>query len=124
MKEAAIVGLGGCIGSVARYLLGGLISQHSGALRFPMPTFLVNIGGCLVIGILAGLSARLNLFNSEAKLFLFTGLLGGFTTFSSFGLETFSLLKRGEMGVAALYVGLSVVVGLALVWAGFRATGG
>lgn len=88
--------------------------------RFPYSTFAVNILGCLVIGILAGLAERYELFGPGTRLFLFTGLLGGFTTFSAFGLDAMFLLRRGELLVAALYAVASVVLGIAAVWLGLK----
>ena len=122
MKEAMIVGLGGCVGSMGRYLIGGLVLHHAGPMKFPLSTFLINVAGCLLIGVLGGLGERHHI-TLEAKLFLMTGVLGGFTTFSAFGLETMSLIKRGDVGIAALYACLSVALGVAAVWAGFRAAG-
>lgn len=87
---------------------------------FPWATFTVNVCGCLAIGLLAGLAGRFHLFSENATLFLFTGLLGGFTTFSSFGLETLLLLRRGEWGWAALYVVGSLLLGLLAVWLGMK----
>lgn len=120
MRALLLVGLGGFLGSIARYRLGGLVTQWTLQHRFPFGTFVVNVLGCLVIGLLAGLAERHNAFSLDARLFLFTGLLGGFTTFSAFGLETMELLRRGDFVTAALYVGASVVVGLAAVWVGLR----
>ena len=73
----------------------------------------MNVLGCLVAGVLAALAERHHLLSPDVRLFLFTGILGGFTTFSAFGLETVHLLKRGEVGVAAAYAALSVAVGVA-----------
>lgn len=113
MKQILFVGLGGCIGSVARYKLGGLVLHHSTAWRFPLSTFAVNVLGCLVAGALAAAVERYGAFSPDLRVFLFTGLLGGFTTFSAFGLETALLLKRGELAVAFSYAVLSVVCGVA-----------
>ena len=108
MKEILIVGLGGGIGSVVRYKLGGWVLHHAPDGRFPASTFAVNVVGCLVAGVLWGLAERHELFAPSIRLFMFTGLLGGFTTFSAFGLETVNLLRRGEPAVAAIYAGLSI----------------
>lgn len=116
MKQALIVGLGGFIGSIGRYKLGGVILHHTASWRFPLSTFAVNVIGCFVIGALAALVEHRDLFSPETRLFLFTGLLGGFTTFSAFGYECAFLLRRGETGIALAYAGLSVVCGLAAVW--------
>ena len=118
MKAVLLVALGGAVGSVARYKLSGLVLHHTIDWRFPAGTFTVNVLGCLVAGVLAGLAEKHDLLSPEARLLLFTGLLGGFTTFSAFGLETMHLLKRGDLGVAAANVVLSVVAGLAALWLG------
>jgi CrcB protein len=120
MKGILLVGLGGFIGSVARYKLGGLVLHLSAQERFPYSTFAVNLLGCLAIGLLAGLTERYELFGPGTRLFLFTGLLGGFTTFSAFGLDALLLLRRSEFLVAALYAGASVVLGITAVWLGLK----
>lgn len=116
MKQALIVGLGGFLGSIGRYKLGGVILHHAASWRFPLSTFAVNVLGCFVIGALAGLVEHRDLFSSDTRLFLFTGLLGGFTTFSAFGYEGVLLLRRGEVGIALAYAGLSILCGFAAVW--------
>lgn len=120
MKHILLVGLGGFIGSVARYKLGGLVLHATAQGKFPFGTFAVNVVGCLVAGVLAGLVEKHGLFGPETRLFLFTGLLGGFTTFSAFGLDTMFLLRRGEYGVAATYAGASLLLGIVAVWLGFK----
>ena len=120
MKDILLVGIGGFIGSVARYKLGGLVLHVAAQQRFPYSTFAVNVLGCLVMGLLAGAAARYEVFGPGTRLLLFTGVLGGFTTFSAFGLEATQLIRRGEFGVAALYAGSSVVLGIAAVWVGIR----
>jgi CrcB protein len=114
-----LVALGGAIGSVARYLLSGWALHHTLYWRFPSGTFLVNVIGCFVVGVLGGLVVKYNFFSAEVRVFLFAGLAGGFTTFSAFGLETFYLLRRHEVLVAAGYIVSSVVVGLLALWIGF-----
>ncbi len=120
MTNILLVGIGGFIGSVARYKLGGWLLHLTVQEKFPYSTFAVNVVGCLIVGVLAGLAERYELFGPGARLFLFTGLLGGFTTFSAFGLETMFLLRRGEPWVAALYVVASVLLGLVAVWIGIK----
>jgi CrcB protein len=83
-------------------------------------TFVVNLAGCLVIGVLLGLSLREGYFSAETRLFLFTGIVGGFTTFSAFELETFMLLRSGEFLVAGGNVLFSVAAGLLALWVGFE----
>lgn len=119
MQGILFVGLGGFLGAIARYALSGLL-QTSAQGRFPCGTFTVNVLGCLVAGILVGVAERYDLWTPNVRLFLFTGLLGGFTTFSAFGLETVFLGRRGELGIAALYAGGSVALGLAAVWLGLE----
>ncbi len=120
MKQALIVGLGGLIGSISRYKIGGVILHHSASWRFPLSTFAVNVAGCFVIGVLAALVEHRDFFSADTRLFLFTGLLGGFTTFSAFAYEGVFLMRRGEIGVAGAYAVLSVVCGLAAVWLAFK----
>ena len=120
MKHVLLVALGGAVGSVARYKMGGWILLHTGQWKFPAGTFAVNVLGCLIAGILAGLAERHALFTLESRVLIFTGFLGGFTTFSAFGLETTFLLQRGEVAVAALNVALSVLVGIVALWGAFK----
>jgi len=115
-----IVAFGGAIGSVARYKLGGFALHHTQSWDFPVSTFSVNVIGCFVIGVLAALVEHHDLFSPSVRLLLFTGLLGGFTTFSAFGYESVFLLRRGLVSVAAGYVLLSVVCGLGAVLAGLK----
>lgn len=123
MKAVLIVAAGGGLGSVARYLLSGWVLHHAVDWRFPVGTFAVNVLGCLGVGILGGLAVKHEMFSAELRLFLFTGIAGGFTTFSAFGLETFHLLRKGEIGIAGAYVALSVLVGLVVLWLGYSAAG-
>lgn len=118
MKGLLLVALGGALGSVARYKLSGWILHHTIDWKFPAGTFAVNVIGCLVAGVLAGLAEKHGLLSPDVRLLLFTGVLGGFTTFSAFGLETMFLLKRGDIMVAGLNIVLSVLVGLLALWFG------
>jgi CrcB protein len=119
VKSILLVAFGGAIGSVARFKLSGWVLQQATSWRFPLGTFLVNVIGCFIAGVLAGMAVKQDVFTPEARVFLFTGLLGGFTTFSAFGLETLLLLKRGEAGVAIANAVLSVAVGLIVAWLGY-----
>lgn len=121
MKGILLVALGGALGSVARFKLSGLVLHYAIDWRFPIGTFVVNVLGCLVAGILAAIAERNEFFTTDTRLLLFTGVLGGFTTFSAFGLETMFLLKRGEWLVAGSNIVLSVVLGLAALWFGLWA---
>ena len=115
-----LVGAGGFIGSIARYLLSGWVLHHTLGGKFPWSTFVVNVLGCLLIGVLSGMIERLEWFTPQMRLLLLTGLLGGFTTFSAFGLETVFLLRRGEVLIAVAYALSSVAVCVTAVWVGLR----
>ncbi|HEX4951778.1 MAG TPA: fluoride efflux transporter CrcB [Thermoanaerobaculia bacterium] len=117
MRSALLVGLGGFAGSVCRYWLGGAVHRFAGA-AFPWGTLAVNLLGCFVIGWLAGLAELRGVLSAELRLLLLVGFLGGFTTFSSFGWETFSLLRGGELWKAGANAGLHLVTGLLAVWLG------
>jgi CrcB protein len=119
LKSILLVALGGALGSVVRYKLSGWMFHHTLDWQFPAGTFVVNVAGCFIIGVLAGLAVKEDFFSAETRLFLFTGILGGFTTFSAFGLETFHLLRRGEFLAAGSNIVLSVIVGLIALWIGF-----
>jgi CrcB protein len=118
MKALLLVALGGALGSVARFKLSGYVLHHTIDWRFPAGTFAVNVIGCLAAGILAGLAEKHDMLSADTRLLLFTGILGGFTTFSAFGLETMFLLKRGDVLIAAANVILSVMAGLLALWLG------
>lgn len=120
MKQLLVVGIGGFVGSALRFKLGGWLLQHSATMRFPLSTFVVNVSGCFAIGALAALAERHDFFSPTVRLFLFTGLLGGYTTFSAFAYENVFLLRRGELGIALAYAALSVVCGLLAVWIALR----
>jgi CrcB protein len=120
MKALLLVAVGGALGSAARYRLGTWVMAHATDWRFPLGTFAVNVAGCLIAGIAAGLAERYHFFSADARLFLFVGILGGFTTFSAFGLETVLLLRRGDVLIAALNVFGSVACGLLVLWAALK----
>ena len=118
MGKLLLIGLGGFIGTVLRYSAGTLVGRLKAGWTFPLETLLVNVAGCLAIGLLAGISESRGIFSGTTRAFLFIGLLGGFTTFSTFGYETFQLLRDGRWSSAALSTGLQVVLGIGAVWAG------
>ena len=120
MKNILIVGLGGFIGSILRYKLGSIVLHSFQNFRFPIGTFLVNIIGCFLIGIVGGCAEHSNILQRNMILFLMTGVLGGFTTFSAFSYETLLLIKKGQMTIALAYVALSIFCGLMAVFAGFK----
>ena len=115
------VGLGGFIGSIGRYLASGAVHQIFPNIYFPIGTAAVNIIGCFLIGVLTGLAELRNLLSSEMRMFLLIGLLGGFTTFSTFGHETIAFMRDGEFLRAAGNVLIQVIMGLSGVWIGYNA---
>lgn len=119
MAALAAVALGGAIGAVARYLLSlWVYARWPGA--FPIGTLAVNLLGCLLVGVLAGTVDTRMAASPTGRMFLGVGLLGAFTTFSTFELETLLAIERGHTGIAVTYVAVSVLVGLAAVWVGMR----
>lgn len=119
MKNILFVALGGSLGSVARYLCQRWLNvQHPGF--FPWGTFAVNISGCLLIGLFWGLTFRSFTANESWKLFLMTGICGGFTTFSAFTLESIGLLREDKFFLFFSYVLGSVALGLAATYAGMK----
>jgi fluoride exporter len=118
MGNAWWVGVGGFLGSILRYALGGLLVRFKAGWSFPLETLVINVSGCLVIGVLSGLVETRGLFSGTTRAFLFIGVLGGFTTFSTCGYETFQLLRDGQWPAAAASTGLQVALGVGAVWAG------
>ena len=114
------VGIGGALGSVARFWLTGVIVLLTGP-RFPWGTLLINVMGSFVIGLVAGLTLipERVAWHPDVRIFLMTGVCGGFTTFSAFSLQTLELLQAGETGSAAFYAVASVLLCLMFTWAGF-----
>jgi CrcB protein len=118
------VAIGGALGSLTRHALNHVVHTRWLTTRFPVSTVVVNLSGCFIIGLLAGLLASDRLaLRAHSREFIFVGLLGGFTTFSTFGLDTLFLSRTGSVGQAALNVGLQVVGGLAAVWLGYHLGG-
>ncbi len=120
--NAAMVGSGGFIGALARYGLSGLVHRQVPFATFPYGTMAVNLLGCCASGVIAGLAESRQLFGPEFRTFALIGVLGGFTTFSTFGYETFAMLRDAEYLRVAANVGVHVVLGLALVWLGYALT--
>jgi CrcB protein len=118
MQKLILIGLAGLVGTLGRYALSGFIARRFGE-TFPTGTLVVNIAGCFLAGFLFYLMQERFLVNETTRAMVMIGVLGGFTTFSSFGLQTFTLLKDGEIWFAAVNVVVSNVVGLLMVWAGY-----
>lgn len=111
IRNLLLVALGGAGGSVLRYMLSNINTS------FPWGTFAVNVLGSFLIGLLVGLMSK-GVLSPEMKLLLVTGFCGGFTTFSTFANESFSMMKAGDVLLTALYVGVSVIIGILAVWGG------
>ncbi len=118
ITSVIFVALGGALGSVSRYLLGAWTQSASKSIDFPYGTLAVNLIGCFVIGFLSQLAESRGVFTPESRALVFIGILGGFTTFSSFGNETINLFRDGESLNALANVGANVIFGLILVWLG------
>lgn len=111
IRIALLIGLGGFIGSVARFLSSMYLTKLFPS-SFPYGTFVVNIVGCLLIGLIYGVSEKQQWLNEEWRLFLATGICGGFTTFSAFSIENIKLLQTGEIATALIYITASIALGL------------
>ena len=118
MSHYLAVGIGGCLGSIARYWLSGAVHRYLNG-GFPYGTLVVNVLGCLLVGCVVGLVEYRQLFGPNVRLFLTVGILGGFTTFSAFGYETFALLRDNQHLLALANVAANVVTGVAAVLAGW-----
>ena len=117
IKHILLVGLGGGVGSILRYLTSIFLLKHYSS-SFPLTTFIVNISGCLLMGILFGLAGRHALLHGDLKLLLMVGFCGGYTTFSAFSMENIQLLESGNYFLLAIYTLASVLLGIAAVWFG------
>lgn len=116
MIDCIAVGAGGFIGAVCRYLIGMIPLKER--CTFPIKTLMINIAGSFLIGIVAALAIKTDSLDSRTVLFLKVGICGGFTTFSSFALETADLIKDGKLYLAVVYTVLSVTLGVLAVFAG------
>lgn len=116
IKNLLLAGLGGCIGSMMRYASWYLFRTH----QFPSSTLLVNIAGSLLIGIVIGFSIKDVNFSQNWKIFLATGICGGFTTFSAFSIENLQMLQQGKYLLSLVYICSSIIFGIAAAWLGFK----
>ncbi len=116
-RSLLLIGAGSCIGGVSRFLCQQFVQKHFPS-SIPLGTLSVNIIGCFIIGIIYGLANKNNILSPELRMFLATGFCGGYTTFSSFAYENFSLMQEGEFYYMALYISMSLVIGFAAVFAG------
>jgi CrcB protein len=118
LRSLLIVGGGSFVGGALRYLVMKLVPATT-AHPFPLGTFLVNILGCLVIGLLYALMERYRLLSPDLRLFLTVGFCGGFTTFSTFVNDSFTLFRGGLSLIGLAYIAASVIVGLVMLYAGY-----
>ena len=116
-----LVAFGGAAGAVLRYAVTTMVMTWT-TVGFPMGTFLVNMAGCMAIGMLWGMGMD-KTFSPVLTAFIFPGLLGGFTTFSAFSLESLQLMRTGQPGMALIYVIASIAGGLLAAWTGLRLSG-
>lgn len=121
LRPLLLVGLGGAAGSMLRYMIALAINKNF-SHPFPLATFLINIIGCLVIGLLFGMAEKHAWLQGNLLLLLATGFCGGFTTFSTFALENVGLLEKNQSYTAVAYALLSVVIGVLLCRLGFWVT--
>jgi len=121
MKQVLFVGFGGAAGSILRYLTS-VITMKYYSTSFPIATFIVNVVGCFVAGLIFGLISQETTEAQNLKLLLLTGFCGGFTTFSAFALENVKLMNSGNTATAVVYTGISIAAGLLAVWIGLLVT--
>ena len=118
LQKTIFIALAGLVGTLVRYWLAGFVARQYGE-AFPWGTLTVNLVGSFVAGAMYYLAQERLLMSPALRTIIFIGLLGGFTTFSSYGLQTFTLLRDGQFGLATLNVAVSNVLGLLMVWAGY-----
>ena len=118
MQKTIFIALAGLVGTLIRYWLAGFVTRQYGE-NFPWGTLIVNLIGSFLAGALYHLAEERLLISPALRTIILIGLLGGFTTFSSYGLQTFTLLRDGQIGLATLNVAVSNVLGLLMVWAGY-----
>ena len=120
MQKTIFIALAGLVGTLFRYWLAGFVSRHYDE-TFPWGTLAVNLIGSFLAGTMYYIAEERLLISPTLRTVILIGLLGGFTTFSSYGLQTFTLLRDGQLGLATLNVAVSNVLGLLMVWAGYVA---
>ena len=116
MTLYVLTALGGAIGAALRYGIGRWAQDFPGQAGFPYGTLLINVSGCMVFGFIMGLLDKGYAIGPEQRTFMLVGILGGYTTFSTFGFETYAFLREGQLAAGLLNVGLQVVIGVLGVW--------
>ena len=119
LRTLFLIGTGGFIGSIFRYLVSGFAQQLTTGIQFPFGTLVVNLVGCALVGFFAELADHRGIVSGETRAFLIVGILGGFTTYSAFGNETMNLLRNGELWLAGGNIVGHTVLGLVAVWVGY-----
>jgi CrcB protein len=117
VRTLLLIGLGGGLGSGLRYLTTVVLQRYYSSI-FPLATWVTNLIGCFLIGLIIGILDKNEMANSDYKWFLITGFCGGYTTFSAFGYENINLMQNNNFGLSFLYISLSVISGLFAVWLG------
>lgn len=118
MNKLFLIGFGGFIGSILRYVVSGYVQQITKSVIFPYGTLAVNLIGCFIIGFLSQLADTRGIFTPETRALVFIGFLGGFTTFSTFSNESVNLLRDGENVLAFVNAGIHFLFGFGAVWVG------
>jgi CrcB protein len=119
LRQIMLVGAGSAVGGMFRFILGKWIYALY-PQTFPLPTLIINIVGCFLIGLLYGYSIKTGTLSAEVRLLLTTGLCGGFTTFSAFAYENIQLMKNGDYTMVLVYITASVVLGIVAVFLGME----
>jgi CrcB protein len=120
VRNLVLVGAGGFLGAASRYLVTTSVLKLTASSAIPVANLTVNLVGCAMIGLLTGLADGRGVLGPDLRLFLIVGVLGGFTTYSSFGLEAFELLRRGSVAPLLLYLGAHLLLGVAAVAGGYK----
>ena len=122
MQNVFLVGIGGFIGSIMRYLVTIWSDSLFQEISFPLGTLIANISGCLVLGFLNGWAESHQFFTAQIRLFMFVGILGSYTTFSTFSYETVKMMQNGDSFQAMMNITLQVIIGLFAAFIGFQIT--